>query len=112
LVLWLLAWAGEEIGTFCSLERSLSLGRRQACLRRSLDEEVPEVALKQHSKGRCTIDCGNDWLVPEGVVVAQDGELPFQRSLAKGILLAANTGNWVCWEKENSAVGRVDVLAI
>jgi hypothetical protein len=43
----------------------LSLGRRQACLRRSLDDEVPEVALKQLSKGRCTIDCGNDWLVPE-----------------------------------------------
>lgn len=43
----------------------LSLGRRQACLTRSLDEEVPEVALKRPSKDRCTIDCGSDWLVPE-----------------------------------------------
>jgi hypothetical protein len=46
----------------------LFLGRRQACLTRSFDEEVPEVALKRPSKGRCTIDCGNDWPVPKGVV--------------------------------------------
>lgn len=58
-VMWLLVWAGRD----CDPEQRqrktlLPLQGRQTCLRRLPGEnELPEVALKQHPKGKCTIEC-------------------------------------------------------
>jgi hypothetical protein len=82
LVLWLLAWAGKEIGTFCSLERVFVFWDvdKRVLGGRSMKRRWLEVALKRSSKGRCTIGRGNDWLLLEESYLRRDRRIAFQCS--------------------------------
>ena len=85
---------------------------RELRLRMSLRAmKVPEDALEQRSQGKYTVARGKDWRLPKESWLRRAANYPFS-ARGQRILWAVDTGRWVCWEKENSAVGRVDELAI